>query len=372
VTDAGPPLRIAHVVTYVSDSGSYGGPVTVAANQTRELAARGHAVELIAAWDGVASLDLPGVRTSLFPPLNPGARFSNLLVPALLRHIRHHAGTFDVMHVHLARDLITAPAARIALGRTRVVLQPHGMVKPDARPASRMFDALLIRPVLTGSAVALALTEREEAGLRAVNGREAIRIERIANGIAAVPRRERDQSGRPVILFLARLHPRKRVLAFAEAARTLVAAGKGYRFVVAGPDEGDGARLAAFIAENRLEDHLTYTGAMRPSDTMRALSDASVYVLPSFGEVFPMSVLEAIAVGTPTVMTADSGIAKALSRYGAAAITDGSPAELARAIAELVEDAESRAAVLRGADEALTREFGMTAVVDSLERAYRP
>jgi hypothetical protein len=98
-------VRIAHVLTYVSADGAYGGPLAVLVAQCRELAARGHTVEVFAGWDGVATLEIPGVTVHLFPVVRAVPMgFSGLVSPALFRAVTTRLREFDVLHVHLSRD----------------------------------------------------------------------------------------------------------------------------------------------------------------------------------------------------------------------------------------------------------------------------
>ncbi|MGH1525413.1 glycosyltransferase [Leifsonia sp. L25] len=164
-------MRIAHVVTYISADGAFGGPVAVAMAQAEELARRGHTVELLAGWDGVATVDVPGVTVRLFPVRRlPVGGFSGLFSASLVREFLS-ANPYDIVHVHLARDLITLPVA-LLVQRRRLpfVVQPHGMVRPDRRLKARIFDALATRAVLRAARVSLALTDAEVADLIAMTG----------------------------------------------------------------------------------------------------------------------------------------------------------------------------------------------------------
>ncbi|WP_344792736.1 glycosyltransferase [Gryllotalpicola daejeonensis] len=364
-------MRIAHVVTYVSEDGAFGGPVAVAVAQTAELARRGHQVELLAGWDGKAQLAVPGVAVRLFPvSALPVGGFSGLRAPELARRLLPRAGSLDAVHLHLARDLITLPlAARLARSGRPFIVQPHGMVMPDARPKTRLFDAVWTKRTLRAASTAFALTDREEAGLAAVGG-DGVRVERIANGIDARPTADaaRD-AAHPEVLFLARLHPRKRVMAFARAAALLAERGSPARFTVVGPDEGDLAELQRFIAEHPAVP-LRYEGAISQGAARGRIAQASVYVLPSFGEVFPMTVLEALSAGTPVVLTSDCGIADELAQRGAGHVTDGSPGELADAVSALLSDASAWSAAVAAGSASITEVFGIGAVADRLEAAY--
>jgi len=365
------PLRIAHVIPYVSADGAFGGPVSVAVEQCRELARQGHRVVLVAGWDGQVDLDVEGVDVRLFRarPL-PGLGFSGLLSPALVAGLRRHVREFDVVHIHLGRHLLALAAADVCrTAGVPYVLQTHGMVADDARAKSRVLDALAVRRALGGARAVLALTDEEERALEVVSRGQA-RVVRIRNGVSpasVVP--QRDPDAVPEVLFLARLHPRKRVLAFAEMAAILHARGVRARFAVVGPDEGDLAALTAFIASHP-DLPLAHEGSIAPGTSGARLAAADVYVLPSVREVFPMTVLEAMAVSTPVVMTRDCGISAELEAHRAAAVTDGSPAALADAVAAILPPGATREAMVEGMRVALGESFGIRAVVDGLTRVY--
>jgi glycosyltransferase involved in cell wall biosynthesis len=365
-------MRVAHIVTYISVDGAFGGPVAVALAQTDELARQGHEVDLLAGWDGKATLPASDVTHRLFPVKKVGPGFSGLIAPGLIAHLRAHVHQYDAIHVHLARDLITLPAARIALGAgRRVVAQPHGMIMPDARLKARVLDALVTRNVLRRASTVFSLTDADRDGLATVANGSLPSLAMIPNGI---PRQrvasKADRSDPPVVMFLARLHPRKRVLAFAEAAQLMIARGSNARFEIFGPDEGDLPALQAFVAEHALGERVVYRGTVPQGASCDELRRASLYVLPAVREIFPMTVLESMSVGTPVVIGEDCGIAPELGRRGAAVVSDGSPADLATRCLEVLADEALRARLIDRATDSVATWFGIDSVAERLTAAY--
>jgi glycosyltransferase involved in cell wall biosynthesis len=365
------PLRIAHVLPYVSADGAFGGPVAVAVEQCRELARQGHHVVLIAGWDGEVDLRVEGVDVRLFRarPI-PGLGFSGLLSPALARALRRHVREFDVVHLHLGRHLIALSAADVCRrAGVPYVVQTHGMVIEDARPQARLLDGLSVRRVLRDARAVLALTEAESDALETVS-RGSATVVRVRNGVASnVIERDHDAVSVPEVLFLARLHPRKRVLAFAETAALLQERGIRARFSVVGPNEGDRDTLLDFI-DRHPGLPLTYEGSIAPGRSAVRLAAADVYVLPSVREVFPMTVLESLSVGTPVVLTEDCGISAELRAAGAALVTDGTPSAMADAVAGLLQSATLRESLTEGMRRSLAEDFGITAVATMLTDIY--
>lgn len=365
-------LTIRHVVTLVSDDGAYGGPVSVATGQLSELAARGHDTALLSLWRGPgpvpASVDGVRLRAVRARTLVPGRGFLGLLNPRLLTALWREAGRADILHVHTGRDLVSLSALLVArLRRVPYVVQTHGMVQPRGGAVPRLFDAVLV-PLLRRAKACLVLTEEEERGLAAVLDGDHPPLTRLPNGVRAA-------SGGPapdpeLVLYLARLHPRKRPEAFVAAAALLAQRFPRARFVLHGADEGSLPAVRGLITERGLERRVSYEGPLPHDAALTLLAGAGVYVLPSVHEPFPMSLLEALAAGTPVVATSSCGIAATLAATGAALITDGSPQALAHAVARLLEDPALRARTVEAGHRAVATTFSLSAVADRLTAHY--
>jgi glycosyltransferase involved in cell wall biosynthesis len=243
------------------------------------------------------------------------------------------------------------------------------MIMPDSRLRSRVVDAVIVRRALGRANDVLSLTERETEGLRHVS-RYSINLSRIDNGINVPEILSATRPQPPVVLFLARLHPRKHVMVFAEAAKAIVDSGTDACFRVVGPDEGDLSKLLSFIEKNKLSDRLSYSGAVSPGQGVLALQDSTIFVLPSTGEVYPMSVLEALAVGTPVVLSRDCGLAPQLDKARAAVICDPQIWQIASAIRGLLSDESMRVSYSQAGHRYAKQHLSIEAVGDKLESIY--
>ena len=253
-------MKIAQVVTFVSSDGSFGGPTRVALGQAEALADRGHEVTVYsaapAAEAGESRRD--GYRIKTFPARRIGnsSGFATMFAPGLSTALRTDLPHTDVAHIHLARDLVTMPAARqIRRAKVPYVVQPHGMIDATDKLLAKPLDAFATRPVLREAIAVLALTDREIDDIALIE--PGARSQRIANGIkvGVLPSYEgRDN----VVLFLARLHERKRPLAFVRMAEMLRDELPETRFLLVGPDEGQGAAVAAAIKGARMGDRLEW------------------------------------------------------------------------------------------------------------------
>lgn len=397
-------MRVLHAVTLHSPTHAFGGPVRVALNLAQGLRARGHEARLLALGDGFGApgpaetgraaprgerlpTEVEGVPARLFQarrllPLG----FSGITSPALLAAAGRVVRDADIVHVHLARDLVTLPVALAALRAGKpLVLQTHGMVDPSDRLLAKVLDALAVRRVLRRASAVLYLTGHERRGLEAVAagkrgpladpGSQArsgdpggpLRLVRLVNGVPAQEARP-TPSGPPRILYAARLQARKRPQDFVAAVPEILRHHPEAEFVVAGPDEGELASVQALISRLGLGERVHCPGPLSAGEMLAELRHAHVYVLPSVDEPFPMSVLEALAAGTPAVVTRSNGLAGDIADAGAGRVVDGAP-ELAGAVLELLDPATAGAAST-AARKLAAESFSMDAVLDTLLGVY--
>lgn len=368
-------MKVLHVVSLLSPDGAFGGPVRVADNLSGELRRRGHEVVLAAGQRGYGAsppTELSGTPLRLFPvqQVVPRAPHSTGTTSVgLQRWVRATARSFDLVHVHLARDLLTLPVAAIARAQgLPYVVQPHGMVVRSRNPLAPPLDALLTRRVLRGAGAVLHLTEAERAGLVAVAGPD-LPLHALGNGVPAAPA-PRPLPQRPQVLFLARLQERKRPLMFVETARRLLAEGVDVEFVLVGPDAGEGPAVAAAVAAHGDPARLRWEGPLDPSQTLDRLQAASLLVLPSVDEPYPMAVLEALSVGRPAVVTDTCGLAPSLQQHDCGRVVDSSQEALVDAVRQLLADPGALAALSVRAADTAARHFGMPVVVEELEGVY--
>jgi len=134
-------------------------------------------------------------------------------------------------------------------------------------------------------------------------------IVRVPNGVSPPARvpggRFRDKLGLAdnvgLVLFLGRLHPIKRLDLLVSMFEKVRAEEPGARLVLAGPEDGvDAQDLIEQASDTRT---VSWIGEVRPDEKWALLSEADVLVSCSDSESFGMSVVEAMAMGTPVVTT---------------------------------------------------------------------
>jgi glycosyltransferase involved in cell wall biosynthesis len=258
---------------------------------------------------------------------------------------------FDVVHIFGLYDFL-GPAVASACRRVRIpyVVEPIGMYLPIVRNfrLKQMYHLLLGRKMVADCEYVIGtspqeVTELVSAGL----AREKIALRR--NGVDApsrMPERGRFRTAYGIgqqaklILFLGRLSQKKSPDLLLEAFAHI------YRqesiddvwLVFAGPDEsGMRKKLELTAKELGIASRLVFCGPVIGDSKWSAYRDADVFVLPSQNENFGNSAAEAMAAGTPVVVTEQCGIAPMVAGV-AGLVTKHDALSLARAIERVLVD----------------------------------
>ena len=115
-----------------------------------------------------------------------------------------------------------------------------------------------------------------------------------------------------IVLYLGRLVSKKSPDLLLDAfAQYRQCSTRSSVLVLAGPDEDDGYRrqLEARARQLGLNEHVLFTGPLYGDAKWTAYRDADVFVLPSQNENFGNTAAEAVACGTPVLLTDRCGVA---------------------------------------------------------------
>jgi glycosyltransferase involved in cell wall biosynthesis len=120
----------------------------------------------------------------------------------------------------------------------------------------------------------------------------------------------------PYVLFLGRLHPKKRLDLLLEAF--LAVAPAEFKLLVAGPDECGlwGSLAARFLRDPSAAGRVMRAGTVRGQDKVNLLAGADLFVLPSEHENFGVAALEALAAGTAVLLSPHVDLAGAVRSAG--------------------------------------------------------
>lgn len=371
-------MKILHIVSLITPTGTYGGPVRVAVQQVKALSDLGHEVTLAAGTSGFGRI-VPemydGVPVKLFKTMTviPKTGFAGITSLGLLKWIFKEAKNYDIIHIHLARDFLTLAVAHIIkTKKIPYVLQTHGMIDPSKKLLAKPLDLILTKPVLRNASRVFYLNKRERNFVTEVAG-SPLEFEELRNGVESkvLPAREIPKEKPIEVLFLSRLDPQKRAGAFVEMAVILHVEFPNVQFRLVGPDEGDAAEVMKKVAIHRAESYIAWEGPLPPTETENRMNEADIFVLPSYRDTFPMSVLEAMSLGIPVVVTISCGLSSDIEISGAGlVVNDDSPNELAIAVSKLLSSESRYNEVSKKALQSIKSDFSSQAMAASLNRTY--
>lgn len=348
----------------------------------------------------IATADTPGsvgveVKGAQVVPLGP-ARGSYRHSSALRPWLDENVTRFDAIFVHgLWQN--HGRAIHIATRDHNVpyFIYPHGMLDPWFRRAypgkhikKWLYWQLVERHVMSDAAAVLFTCE-EERRLARRSFSPFQCVERVVNyGTAGAPAgnaasqlhawrtRYPELHDRPFLLFLGRIHPKKGVDLLLHAYQELAARNPTPpALVVAGPAENQELvqhlqKLAKSLPPGA---RVIWPGMLVGDEKWGALRSAEAFVLPSHQENFGLAVAEALAAGTPVLLSHQVNIWREIIADGAGLAAP----DTEEGTTALLEDwrtlsAAARAEMRLRAAESYANRFNIEAVARSFLSVVQP
>lgn len=375
-------MKILQVVPVFSPV--HGGSSTVPYYLSKELAKRGHEVTIytsdyIIYWEWVESL--PQVNVCPFKTLSSLASF--YVTPKMMNRTREEIKSFDVIHLHDYRTFQSIVVSRYAKKfGVPYVLQAHGSLPRimDKQRLKWIYDVSFGYRLLRDASRVIALSQVEAEQYRSMGVPEE-RIAIVANGIdlsefADLPlkgcfkKKFNIPEGKKVILYLGRIHKIKGIdlLVKAYAYMKKKMRLSNALLVIAGTDDGYLIETQALIRSLKIDDQVLLPGPLYGCNKIQAYVDADVYVLPSRYEIWGLTAFEAVACGTPIILTENNGAAEYFrDKVGLVVKPDSN--HLAEALYEILLN-QDKQKLFRENCEVLIKKFSISKTVSELERVY--
>lgn len=317
-------MKILQVIPSANPAG--GGPIEAIKQAGRVLIPRGHTTD-IACLDPPAAPWLKDVELKTFacgPGKLGGYRYTSRFVPWL----RDHASDYDCVIVHGVWTYASYGTWRaLRSARTPYFLYTHGMLDPTLRrkfPAKHVKKAIywpLGEYRVLRDARAVFFTCEEERTLASNSFRPARWTGSVVPYcVGPPPETEEAQKetffarypelrDKRLLLFLSRIHPKKGCDLLIDAFGKLADRDRDVHLVMAGPDtEGWQADLMTQAQRLGVGERITWTGMITGDLKWSAFRAAEAFVLPTHQENFGIAIVEALACGTPALITNGSNI----------------------------------------------------------------
>src|ERR1700730_9508435 len=392
-------MRILNVTQSYYPFLDKGGPTVKVRALARGMAAAGHQVTILSAdqrFDTATRKTVDAIPTrwgfearedsveAVY--LHTRARYRLLTWnPGVAAVCRECWASYDLIHIYGLYDLIGPQVANACRRLARpYVVEPMGMFQPIVRniPMKRFYHGVLGGIMIRGTSRLIATADQERQELLK-GGIPEHKIVVRRNGIDVPaefppPGRFRNQwgisSNLKLVLFLGRLVSKKSPDMMLEAYARWKQHNSGSQpslLVMAGPDEGDGFRqhLETIAAQMGLNGGVLFTGPLYGDAKWAAYRDADLFVLPSQNENFGNTAAEAVACGTPVLVTDTCGIAPIVDR-GAGLVVSHDCAALEAGLEKILDDPAFAARLREGCGE-VARSLGWAEPLAQMDSLYK-
>lgn len=289
---------------------------------------------------------------------------------ALARY-RRILPAYDIVHLHISargsyrRKSIMARMARKA-GK-RVILHDHDGEFAKAFEEGGEAYRRDVRETF-GAADRVVVLSEEWRDYFAENVCDPGKIIIVHNGVS-VPARPCSPCSHQDVLFLGRLDANKSPDVLLFASREVLMRFPETKVIFGG--DGEVEKNEALAKELGIADRCEFHGWVSGDDREALFERAAVYCLPSKNEGLPMSVLEAMAHGIPTVATAVGGVPQVIKDGVSGFLIGVDDVEaLTRALMHLLGDSALRGRIGAASRETIAHSFGVARSIKELAVLY--
>lgn len=172
------------------------------------------------------------------------------------------------------------------------------------------------------------------------------------------------QRGKTIITVSNGFTGRKNVAAAVRAFAASHAGEQGWEYELVGEGMEPGGEAERWAQEECLDRGVRFRGSINYQQTLDAIERAAVMIHPSLEESFGMTVLEAMALGTPVIGGVESGNVPALLCDGCGVLCDVSePRSITRALDDLIAQPVERLLIARQARTRALSEYCQDGVI---------
>ena len=361
---------------------SVGGVAASVLALSRGLARRGHKLDIVVLDDSAS----PWLADIALPIHALGAgltsyRYSSKLLPWL----KKQGGDYDRVIVNgIWQYLSFAAWLRYAGSSIPYYVFPHGMLDPwfkETFPLKHL-KKWLYWPwaeyrVLRNAAAVIFTSEEERSQARKSFWLYRCREKVSPLGVEAPPISSNAKSeflsrypqlqNTRIFLFLGRLHPKKGCDMLLEAFAQM-RSNDSISLILAGPDQvGWESDLRRQVTRLNLTNRVVFTGMLEGSMKQGAFASAEAFVLPSHQENFGISVVEALAVSVPVLISNRVNIWREIEADRAGYVESDDLAGTTRLVQRWIDTAPAEREMIRqNARRCFEQRFEINRAVDSL------
>ncbi len=251
------------------------------------------------------------INVKFISTMEEGNKFKKLLImiKALLIHIITF--DYDILHVHMSsrasfyRKSIFINISKI-YGK-KIIIHMHGAeFEKFYRYECNESKQKYIKMIFNMADKVIALSEEWAEFLKELCDREKIQV--IYNSIVVPENDQNKDYKNNTVLFLGRLGRRKGIYDLIEVIPELIKKDNNIVFNILGDGEID--KIKELCIKKNLMKNVRILGWLKGEEKQRIIRESTIFVLPSYNEGMPMSILEGMGYSLPIIATNVGGISK--------------------------------------------------------------
>ncbi|MVM30133.1 glycosyltransferase [Spirosoma sp. HMF4905] len=377
-------MRILNICAYTWQAG---GPPKIIFDHTQVVLRYGHQVDILSPFTpGEKPYPVPeGARLILCQRTPLISRFFREFSVELYQYLQKHVHEYDVIHCHglwhfgtLAPFMLDRKVAK--------VITIHGVldrwVYAHHNWKKELMNTLAQKAYLQRADLVQINNSDEQEDILRYLGHPHPNVVVIPNGVKTSDFAQLPPKGtfrhkfnipadKQLVLFMSRLNVKKGLDLLLPGFRDYVQEHPNTILALAGSDDGYEDPTRQYIKQHNLEDSIRLVGMLTGDDKKAALSDADLFTLPSYSEGFSMAVLEAMAAGTPTLVSDRVGFADSIRQHEAAGMLSNLTPEAVKAgLEKLLGDDQLRSQVAQNATRMVKKQYHIDIVAKQLLDEY--
>jgi len=358
-------MKILFIVPSYKPAYIYGGPIVVIAQLAETLVAMGHAVTVYTSTAN-GKTELPVVPGEAIVVEGVTVRYFKRLTgdhthasPDLWRYLDRTATEFDVVHIHSWWNFLVLGAAWVCRRHgIKPIVSPHGMLSDyilttNNSAKKQIVHKLLGKRLLANSVVHVSTQMEWEESQKIIPGWQG----RIIPNLVTLPAEPNERIDNEVftIGFLSRIDPKKGLDILMKAVSKLT---MPYQLLIAGAgSEAYTAELKELANSTGIADKIKWVGWKNGEAKFDFFAGLDLFALTSHSENFAIVVIEALATGTPVVISDQVGLFQYVRDHDYGWVTTLRPHEVAATLEAAIRDKPKRQRIAATAPRAIRAEF---------------
>lgn len=277
---------------------------------------------------------------------------------------------YDIIHIHMASRRSTfrkGKYVRIAKKfNKKVILHIHGAeYKIFFNECNEKQKKYVIKTLNLADKIIVLSEEWKEYFSKLVNPQKIVVI---YNSIVLPEDLKKDLETQN-LLFLGRFGKRKGIYDLIEVVSKLIVNYPNLKLYAGG--DGEIEKVEAMIKNKNMEKNVQLLGWVTGREKERILKEASFYVLPSYNEGMPMSLIEGMAYKNVCISTDVGGIPKVINNnVNGVIIKPGDKEKLYSALKKLLDNGELRQKLSNNARRTVEEKFNIENNIEKLIDLY--